>query len=85
MCVVSDNVDAPLLQALELSQVDYTGEDAKVLALEVQRRQRAAQQFQGTLIALKLTSLRVINVDFVADDCHQVLPERDAGSLAELR
>ena len=48
-------------------------------------KNKAAQQLHKAIMSLQLTSLSLIDNDFMEDECHDIIPDHNAGNLTKLR
>ena len=86
---MAHHVDSvPSMQAPELSQSRYNVELLRSYRDDHEQMDcnaSAAKQFQDAICALKLTSLKLVDVDFLSKDFRYFPPEFEFGSLAGLR
>ena len=76
---------APSLQALGFKKANFFDITVKSKVASRSYANRANQELQAAIMALHLTSLSLVNNDFMLTDCQDMIPKNDAGNLTELR
>ena len=80
-CIAVEIRSATFLQTLEISHAHSIGSGSDDWKKGTEYLKAAAQQFQVAILALQLTSLRIIKVDCSG----YILPDHNVGNLANLR